>query len=226
MTVAIREFAARVARRARREAFARYLRPVPRADLARLGSDYGGWWVPSAALVDGANAYCAGAGEDISFDLALWERGCRVTTFDPTPRAIAYVERTAPLGDRFRFLPIGWWDVEDELKFYRPRDAAHVSHSVVNLQHTSDYFVATVKPVRQLMAELGDSHVDLVKMDIEGAEQRTIASLLDDGPLPPVLCVEFDQPQPLRAIVATVRRLQAAGYTLNKIEVWNYTFTR
>ena len=43
--------------------------------------------------------------------------------------------------------------------------------------------------------------------------------------LPSALCVEFDQPQPLRR-VAAVRKLQAVGYTLNKIEAWNYTFTR
>jgi FkbM family methyltransferase len=221
-----RIFWLRVRNKLARTGLARYLRPVRRTDLVRLGSDYGGWWVPKAAAVPGSVAYCAGAGEDITFDLALHDRGCSVTTFDPTPRAIAHVDANAPASDRFRFVPVGWWDSEDELKFYSPRYAGHVSHSVVNLHRTTDYFVAKVKPVYQLMAELGDEHVDIVKLDIEGAEYRTLGSLLAHGPLPSVLCVEFDQPAPVRRTIAAVRDLQRAGYTLNKIDAWNYTFTR
>lgn len=219
-------FARRVRNKLARTGLPYYLRPVARTDLVRLGSDYGGWWIPDGAAKPGSVAYCAGAGEDITFDLALHERGCAVTTFDPTPRAIAHVEREAPDDIRFRFEPVGWWDTEAELKFYSPQHHEHVSHSVVNLQGTSDYFVAMVKPVRQLMAELGDDHVDIVKMDIEGAEYNVLDSLLTVGPTPPVLCLEFDQPAPLRRTVAAVRRLQRAGYTLNKIDGWNYTFTR
>jgi hypothetical protein len=96
----------------------------------------------------------------------------------------------------------------------------------VNLQATTEYFVAKVKPVHQLQAELGDERVDLIKMDVEGAEYRVLDSLLASGPLPAVLCVEFDQPAAVRKTVGAVRRLQRAGYTLNHIEVWNYTFTR
>jgi FkbM family methyltransferase len=216
----------RLRNRAAREFLRRYLRPSHRADLVRLGSDYGGWWVPAASVRREAVAYCAGAGEDITFDLALHERGCAVTTFDPTPRAATHVQRVAPKSERFRFVPVGWWHRHDKLRFYSPRNPRHVSHSVLNLQGTSDYFVAEVKPVHQFMAELGDERVDIVKMDIEGAEYRTLDSLLQHGPLPGVLCIEFDQPQPVRKVLAAVRRVQRAGYTLNRIEAWNYTFTR
>jgi len=216
----------RLRNRALREVLARILRPVRRPDLVRLGTPYGGWWVPESVLRRNAVAYCAGAGEDISFDSELVSRGLQVVTFDPTPQAIAHVEQHRPQGDNFRFLPIGWWGQEDELRFYAPRDPSHVSHSAVNLHGTGDFFTAKVKPVRQLMSDLGDECVDLIKMDIEGAEYEVIDALLRDGPLPEALCVEFDQPQPPHRTMAAVRRLRAAGYELNKIEVWNYTFTR
>jgi FkbM family methyltransferase len=209
-----------------REVLSRYLRPVPRPDLVRLGTSYGGWWVPEPLIGPETVAYCAGAGEDISFDLALMERGCRVATFDPTPRAIAHVQSVAPQTERFRFEPVGWWNEETELRFYAPRDPSHVSHLALNLAGTVDYFAASVRPVWRLMADLGDDHVDLIKMDIEGAEYAVIDSLLRDGPLPEVLCVEFDQPQPPRRTIAAVRRLRDAGYELNHVELWNYTFTR
>lgn len=202
------------------------LRPSGRVELIRLGSAYGGWWIPASAAQPGAVAYCAGAGEDITFDLALHARGCRVTAFDPTPRAIAYVATHSPNSDTFRFVPTGWWDEAGSLKFYAPKDPEHVSHSAVNLQRTESFFEAAVKPIRQHMSELNDDHVDIVKMDIEGAEYRVINSILANGPPAPVLCIEFDQPQPIWRTFTAVRKLQHAGYALVKIDHLNYTFTR
>lgn len=219
-------FLRRVHNKLRHTGLRHYLRPVPLPDLLRLGSRYGGWWIPESSAKPGAVAYCAGAGEDITFDLELHARGCSVTTFDPTPRAIAHVEANRPEGARFRFVPVGWWTTEAILDFHAPRYPGHVSHSAVNLHDTASAFAAAVKPVYVLMQELGDDHVDIVKMDIEGAEVPTLGSLVERGPLPTVLCVEFDQPQPLRHVVGAVRKLQRAGFALNKIDHWNYTFTR
>lgn len=194
--------------------------------LVRLGSDYGGWWVPETAVVPGAVAYCAGAGEDVSFDLALFHRGLKVTVFDPTPRAIEHVSGLGVVADGFRLVPVGWWDEEAEVRFYAPRDPSHVSHSLVNLQGTDTYFTAPVNTVAALARELGDHEVSIVKMDIEGAETRVIRSLLEHGPCPHVLCVEFDQPQPFAGILRTTRRLRARGYRTAKVEGWNVTFVR
>lgn len=203
-----------------------WLRPASDAALERVGSNYGGWWIPLSALAPGDVAYCAGAGEDITFDLVLCEAGICVTTFDPTPRAIAHVEAVAPPDACFRFVAVGWWDEESTLRFYAPRNPEHVSHSALNLQVTSDYFVAKVKTVRALAEELGDARIDLIKMNIEGAETRVIGSLTRDGPLPGVLCVDFDQPQPLRGMVRAIRSLRGVGYEVAKIERWNFTFLR
>lgn len=192
----------------------------------RMGSDGAGWWVPSAAVRPGANAYCAGAGEDISFDLALCKAGMHVTTFDPTPRSISYVEPLAADEPLLRFVPIGWWDGKAKLRFYAPRNAAHVSHSALNLQGTAAYFEAPVRSPRQLAEELEDEGITIIKMDIEGAESRVIQALVQDGPLPDVLCVEFDQPQALRVTVRAIRSLRKVGYQVIKIEHWNFTFVR
>jgi FkbM family methyltransferase len=216
----------RIRNRTMQAFFTAYFRQSQRRRMVRIGSDYGGWWVPMEVLRPGAVAYCAGAGEDITFDIGLLEWGLRVTTFDPTPRAVRYVAASAPANPRFRFKAVGWWNAETNLRFYAPQDPAHVSHSVVNLQGTTDYFVAPVAPVHALAKELGDDAVDLIKMDIEGAEYAVIDALLRSGPLPTVLCVEFDQPQPLRRTIGAIRRLRAAGFALRRIERWNYTFTR
>jgi FkbM family methyltransferase len=200
------------------------LHPAQFPGLVRVGSEFGGWWVPRSSMGPGVVVYCAGAGEDISFDLRMHDAGCIVRTFDPTPRALTHVSAVAPASDRFSFLPYGLWDEDTELDFYAPAVTGYVSHSAVNLHRTTDSFKAPVRSLRSLMHEFDDTRIDVLKMDIEGAELAVIDSLIREGPSPAVVCVEFDQPQPLRGIVRSAKRMMQAGYRLAKIERWNFTF--
>ena len=140
-----------------------------------------------------------------------------MTVFDPTPRAIDYVQRTAPQDPNFRFEPVGWWDSEETLRFYAPRNEAHVSHSAVNLQRTDRFFEAQVSTVRELAKKLDDTDIEIIKMDIEGAEYAVLSSLMDQGLLPSTLCVEFDQPESIFKTIAAVRDLRRHGYSLRHI---------
>lgn len=201
------------------------LRPAPSSGLVRLGTHYGGWWLPASSLKPGAVAYCAGAGEDISFDLELFNAGLEVIVFDPTPRAIEHVNQVAPKDPRFRFVPVGWWNSTTSLKFFAPQDTAHVSHSAVNLQQTDSYFTAEVTTVAEFAAKLGHPVIEIVKMDIEGAEHVVLADLVEHGPRPTTLLVEFDQPDKVSHTISTVRMLEREGYRLRHIDVWNYSFS-
>jgi FkbM family methyltransferase len=203
---------------------AAYLRPHSPEDLVHLGTGYGGWWVPASVLRPGAVAYCAGAGEDISFDTALHDRGLRVVTLDPTPRAVSHVTSVAPESERFKFLPVGLWDEAGEMRFYVPRDPLSDNYSIVNLQRSSEYVTAKVTSLKALMEDLGDTTIDILKLDIEGSEHRVIKSFLDSGIRPRVVCIEFDQPVRMRTLNGSIQRLKEAGYQLVKIDVWNYTF--
>ena len=101
-----------------------------------------------------------------------------------------------------------------------------MSHSLVNIQGTKDYFTAEVDTVGSCMASLGDDSLSIVKMDIEGAEFRVLESMIREGVLPDVLLVEFDQPWPWGNIIKMVNKLKASGYDVVKIDHWNYTFVR
>jgi FkbM family methyltransferase len=201
--------------------------PVPSLRLERIGTEYGGWIVPTAMIAPYWVCYCGGVGEDITFDLGLVERfRCTVFAFDPTPRAIAHAAREGAAEAGFHFLPVGIWFENATLKFFEPRDPAHVSHSVVNLQRTSDYFEAPCRSLPSLMAELGHRTIDLLKLDIEGAEHRVIDAMLSAGIHPTVLCTEIDQPVGLLRFWRTIRRILSAGYTLVSMDNWNFTFIR
>jgi FkbM family methyltransferase len=195
--------------------------------IERLGSDYGGWVIPPSLLSADSVCYCVGVGEDITFDLALIRRfGCRVFAFDPTPRSAQHVAAQAGTLDRYHFQPVGLWSADAEVKFYVPRNRQHVSHSIVNLQGTDDFFIGRCRRLSSLMAELGHAHLDLLKLDIEGAEYAVLQTMMADRVYPTVLCVEFDQPMPFRQTMATVRDLRRAGYATWCIDGWNFTFVR
>jgi FkbM family methyltransferase len=215
--------------RSRRTAVSPLLRVRDDPTLVRLGSAGSGWWVPGDVVRPGAVAYCAGAGEDITFDLELWRRGLDVVTVDPTPRAAAHVRSVAPRGDqRFRFAAVGLWSEPDELTFYGPDNPGDVSHSVVNLQRTGSdrAFTARVDSLAGIMAAHGHDHVDLLKLDIEGAESTVLRALLETGPQPAAVCFEYDQPQSLWGLLRLLRLFRARGYALVRQERWNFTLRR
>lgn len=230
---------------------------LPSEELLRLGTVYGGWILPKDHGLTGESlCYCAGAGEDISFECALVERyRCRVRIIDPTPRAVQHfqdLERTVRSGARFpvnnsqidfysvtnahlnrlSFLPVGLANQDAELKFYLPQNPAHVSCSVVNLQKTDQYFTAPCLRLSSIMRQQGDSSIDMLKIDIEGAEYGVIEDMVRSCSLPRLLLIEFDEAHtPLDAqaperIRRHIELLVHSGMRCVAIEGSNATFVR
>jgi FkbM family methyltransferase len=202
-----------------------------RSDLEKIGSNYGGWIVPTSLLSSDSICYCVGVGEDITFDLGLIERfGCYIYAFDPTPRAIKHVEIRAQEVDEFKFFSLGLWDKDQIVKFYAPANPTHVSHSALNLQRTSDYFEADCRRLGPLMRENGHEELTLLKLDIEGAEYRVLASIVEDNLNIGILCVEYDElnvPLDLgykRRIAESIQSLVDRGFHIVSVDgKSNYT---
>lgn len=110
---------------------------------------YGGKFIPERAYgrLDNAVRCCVGAGEDISFDVALAQDGHRVHVFDPTPRAkihfdalmqaaaagtsfgingseSSFYDITPSAMERIAFHAVGLWGADEMLKFYAPKKCA------------------------------------------------------------------------------------------------------
>ncbi len=165
-----------------------------RNDLQHSGTDYGGWVIPRNLFNSDSICYCVGCGMDISFDLGMIESfGCDIYGFDPTPKAVKYVNDVAGQESKYHFYELGLWDEEDTLRFYTPKNPAHVSHSALNLQKTEEYINVKVKRLSKIMEELGHSNLSLLKIDIEGAEYKVIESIINDGIDIKVICVEYDE---------------------------------
>lgn len=225
--------------------------------LIRFGSAYGGWQIPcDPEMSSDSVCYLAGAGEDITFDCELVRRFCcQIRIIDPTPKAILHFRQLTESvneGRPFhinnnasefydisaaelasvRFLPVGLADQDTELKFYTPKNPEHVSCSTINLQKTDQYFVAKCYRLATLVDQQGDQRIDLIKMDIEGAEYMVIKDMIASGLLPRILLIEFDEAHsPLDEhagdrIRDHIRLLNHAGMRCIAVEDSNATFVR
>lgn len=209
--------------------FLRFRLQPCRAKLERLGSDYGGWFVPVEKINANWIVYSAGIGRDITFDGELMSRfGCKVYAFDPTPGTIQFIAeergRRKEL-DKFLFFPIGLFNRNTKLRFYAPKTRGWIgSYSIHNLQGSESYFEAECKTLPTIVSELGHSKIHLLKMDIEGAECEVLENVLEDRIDIDWLCVEFDQPVPFWTTHRILSLLNDAGFLLQKIDRWNFTF--
>ena len=209
-----------------RLALAVWLRRDRSVPTELIGRGYGSWVVPSAVLPESAICYCVGVGEDTQLDEELMRRGHSVIALDPTPRAIAHARTVLTRFPQYRFEAVGLWSESTTMRFYGPTDPMHVSHSILNLQHTDAYFVGRVERLAEVARRLGHETIHLLKLDIEGAEHEVLRDLVHTGPLPNVLLVEFDQPVALRTIMETCRLLERSGYRAVNQDRWNTTWIR
>lgn len=209
----------------------RHLVPVDHR-IERYGSDYGGWNVPVDLIQRDWVVYDFGIGEDISFDVALIERHqCTIHAFDPTPKAIAFAQ--VQTLRNFHFHPIGVWNRDTQIRFYEPAEPHYASYSAINMHGKSKFIEAEVKTIKSVAQALGHKQIDLVKIDVEGAEQLVIPNMIADGIRPTVFCVEYDQPydgftsMALRCFWASLRlnrALQNFGYELIAKSGWTATY--
>ena len=186
--------------------------------LQRLGSEYGGYVIPTHLPDSSWVAYCGGVGDDASFEVELARRyGCHVVALDPTPAALRYADRTLR-SSGVSFLPYGLWSDDGEQRFYEPRRPEHASYSIDDLQDTGRFIVADCRSLESLMNELGHEGVNLLKLDIEGAEYRVLEPLVENRLRVDVLCVELHPIPSFDAMHLCLRQLESVGYTVVHLE--------
>jgi len=193
--------------------FARAVAPAKVTQVSWLGSRYGGYAVPRDVVRSDWVCYCAGLGEDVTFELELIRQfGCTVYAFDPTPQSVSHCGPLADEDSRFRFHPFALWREDSTQRFYAPDNPNHVSHSLANLQKTDHFIEVDCRSVTSLMAQLGHDRIDLLKLDIEGAEYPVLEDVLGSGLRPQILCIDFHRVAGFKALSAAVQEVRARGY--------------
>ena len=188
--------------------------------LMRLGTNYGGWIIPEDIdLNEDSVVYSGGVGEDVSFDLLLQDKyKCTVVMIDPTEKSkIHYQELKQyykinkwkftgdiqkdyygllyplkPNFEKIKYLDIGLWDKKTTLEFYKQTNPNYCSQTFIRDMFGEDYDEVPVDTIKNIMLKLDHKQIDLLKLDIEGSEVRTLNKMLDDNIHPRYICVEFD----------------------------------
>lgn len=184
------------------------------------GTEYGAFAILRDSLHRDSVILSCGIGEDASFDLGLIEKyGCTVHGFDPTPKSVAWVRSTIR-EPRFALHEVAVAAEDGTIRLFLPKRTDWVSASLRHGAHTSnDYVDVAARRVATLATELGVRRVDVLKMDVEGAEYSVLADLLGDpaGIRPDQLALEFHHFYREFGVAATrqaVRLLREHGYRL------------
>lgn len=187
----------------------------------RLGSEYGGWWVVPELVRPESVVYSFGVGDDISWDLEMVRQfGVTVHAFDPTPRCVAWVAKQQ-LPDRLRFHAMGIADFDGDAQFAMHSDdpewnAYNLTKGAAEAQGAKEIVSCPVRRLQTIASELGHTHIDVLKMDVEGIEYGVLRDMLA-GPLRPTqLLIEYHYfeggPGRVQETADSVHALRDAGY--------------
>ena len=141
--------------------------------------DYGGWCICPDGIDARSVVYDCGVGTDISFAVSLVRKyGLHVWAFDPTPKSIQWFARQ-PHPPEVVLYPYGIADIDREATLHLPDNPAHGSGTLVaSVAHRARSVQVEVRRVATIMAILGHAKVDILKLDIEGAEYGVLTDVL------------------------------------------------
>lgn len=157
------------------------------------GNNYGGFYINPDLVDEDSVVYSFGIGKDISFDKQIiTSHRCKVFGFDPTPKSIDYIKSIdkEPL---FTFFDFGISTTTGNKKFYLPTNKNAVSASLVynSIVSSNEFIEVKMKSFEDISRILGHKHIDVVKMDIEGAEYEVLESFINSEVSVKQLLIEF-----------------------------------
>lgn len=157
-----------------------------------IGTEYGSFCICPEKISPGSIVYSFGVGQDISFDLALIKKyGCIIFAFDPTPKSIDWIKQQT-LPENFNFYPLAIANYDGKAQFFPPKNPNFVSHTLIRRSETSyRSIIVDVRRLSTIMKLLGHQSIDLLKMDIEGAEYFVIPDIEKSNIEIRQICLEF-----------------------------------
>ena len=208
-----------------------FYKTTTKIEVEKLGNKSEGWWIASYVIKDKQPlVFSFGLGEDISFDMGIMQKyNAKVYGFDPTPKAIKYV-KSIKTGDNFILQEYAVSNADEQITFNLPKNENHVSGSIVDINSTNTITVEA-KRIQTILEELNikADEIDILKMDIEGAEYNVIEDMFNCKIFPKQVLIEYHHffdsitdEQTKNSILLLLEN----NYELFYIESYNYSFIR
>ena len=84
-----------------------------------------------------------------------------------------------------------------QIKFYSPPNIDHVSHSINNYQNdyskNTDFILVNTISIGKIIDKFNIKNLEMIKLDIEGAEIEVLQNMIDNNIYPNQILVEFDE---------------------------------
>lgn len=137
--------------------------------------------------------------------------------------------------DQIKLIENALWNQSKKLKFYCPKNPNFISHSILNFQNDySDDSVAIdvdAINIKNLLNKIGleNKNIDILKLDIEGAEHEVIYDLISNKIYPEQILVEFDElsmntSRAIKRFKNTHKILLENNYKLFAREVYDFSY--
>lgn len=183
--------------------------------LEDLGSAYGGWIVPAGLIEPSWTCYSVGAGGDVSFDLELGGRfGATVRAIEAVPALVELAVREGAGESRFSAHHAAVAPHDGPVQMQVTHDRQSRSVSPAGLYESDEYVEVPGRTLESLMAELGDDHIDLLKLDIEGGEYELLPMLDMRGLGVRVFATQLHHTGTIRDARGLIAGLKQQGYEL------------
>lgn len=151
---------------------------IPFERIGNKGADFA---INLQSLNKDSVIYSFGIGQDISFDLGVISKTqAKILAFDPTPRSKKWLE-SQTLPSQFEYYEVGLAPYDGEATFETPQDENHVSFKIINNTDSQNYINAQVRKLSTLMKQHHHKKIDVLKIDIEGAEYEVVKNILDEN---------------------------------------------
>lgn len=197
------------------EAALRRVRASQHSGVEDVGTSYGGWALPGGEIPHGGVAYCVGAGGDIHTDLELARRwGMTVRCIEPVEGFCAQAREESAGIANFVVVQaaVGVRDGPMRMTVSPHPGASSVSSAGLYLGTQS--VTVQGRTVASLMRELGDTRIDLLKLDVEGAEYDVLPTLDLRGLGVGVFATQIHHNGGLRAGRQLIQLVRDQGYDL------------
>ncbi len=169
--------------------------------------------------------YSCGVGWDVDFEKAIFNLfGSSSYLFDPTPESQNYINRYHSQSSYINFEAIGVWDKDETLDFYEPKRGGSSTVSLMTEKTHNYLFKAPCLKISSIMKRLNHSHIDLLKLDIEGAATRVLNQCFLDGVFPDTIVAEFEYN--LNSENQCVQSVEEVNNTLEKAQEHGYKVFR
>ena len=121
--------------------------------------------------------------------------------------------------DKFKFFDFGLGSTTGPVVFYLPKNTEHVSGSLVQQVNVDEKQAITVqmKSLADIAQDLGHKKIDILKMDIEGAEYHVVESLTSSTVQIDQLLIEFHErffDNGKAKTIAILNQLKKMGYVI------------